>query len=310
MGRGALRHLFIINRHAGKKESWKTISSQLDALRVPNLSVRYTSCRGDATAIAREFVGQSDDFARIYACGGDGTLNEVIRGVYDLENCAVAPVPIGSGNDFIRSFPFEREDFLNIKSLIGGETLEVDLLRCGEHISCNSVTIGYDCAVAKNVDKFKRLRLITSSFAYKLSIFYCLINGRKHLFKIITDGREIKNDGTYLLSVCAKGKFYGGGIKCSPKADNSDGYIDFMCVKTVGVLKFVSLLPTFVKGGHIDNPRFDFVEHKKCRTVEYISERETEIGVDGEIIPVRRAKIEVLPKAVKIIVPNKMSGSV
>lgn len=304
MGRGALRNLFIINRHAGKKNSWKTVSEQLQSLNPPNLTVKYTSCRGDATVIAREFVCNSSDFVRVFACGGDGTINEVVKGVFDLDNCAVAPVPIGSGNDFIRSFPYEKEEFLDIKRLLSGNICEIDLLKCGEYLSDNSITIGFDCAVAKNVDKFKHRKLITPGLAYKLSIFYCLLTGRKHNFRIKIDGREVEHKGTYLLSVCAKGKYYGGGIKCSPKADNSDSLIDFMYIPTVGVLKFVSLLSTFIKGEHIDNPKLDFVEHTKCKTIEYISDSPMEIGVDGEIVTVKRAEITVLPKSVKMIMPN------
>ncbi len=299
-----MRHLFIINRRAGKNESWKTVTEQLERLNIENLTVKYTRFHGDATAIARDFVKGSDEFAKVFACGGDGTINEVVKGVYDLKNCAVAPVPIGSGNDFIRSFEFPREDFLNIEKLLNGDFVEIDLLKCGSLISDNSITIGYDCAVAKNVDKFKNRKLISSSLAYKLSIFYCLLNGRKHNFKIIADGEELETDTTYLLSVCAKGKYYGGGIKCSPQADNSDGLIDFMCVPTVSAAKFVSLLPTFIKGEHIDNPKLDFIRHMKCREVEYISDEPTEIGIDGEIVTIKDAKISVIPKAVKIILPK------
>lgn len=304
MGRGHLRNLFIINRHAGKNDSYKSVLSRLESLSSENLTVKYTSCRGDATAIAREFVQNSPEPVRVFACGGDGTINEVIRGVCGLENCAVAPVPIGSGNDFIRSFEIPKEKYLDLNNLFNGREVCIDLLECGEHLSDNSITIGYDCAVAKNVDKFKNWKLITSSFAYKLSIFYCLLNGRKHNFKIKTDGELLDNKGTYLLSISAKGKYYGGGIKCAPKSDNSDGLIDFMCVPTVGAFKFISLLPTFIKGGHIDNPRFGFVTHKKCKTVEYISDEPFEIGVDGEIVTTDYAKITVLPKAVRIILPE------
>jgi YegS/Rv2252/BmrU family lipid kinase len=309
MEREHLRNLVIINKHAGKNESYRRVTDQLEKLSLENPEVKYTSCRSDAIRIAREFVSGCDDFVRIFACGGDGTVNEVLSGVYDLKNCAVAVVPIGSGNDFIRSFGFSKEDFLDLNNLANGTETKVDLLKCGDYISCNSITIGYDCAVAKNVARFKNRRFITASLAYKLSIFYCLLKGRKHNFKIKTDGHTIENPGTYLLSVSAKGKYYGGGIKCSPQADNSDGLIDFMSIPTVGVIKFVSLLPTFIKGDHIDNPKLGFVTHKKCATVEYISDTPVEIGIDGEIVQTKYAKITVLPEAARIILPKRTSGS-
>ena len=296
-----MRHLFIINKHSGKNDSYKTIEEQTFGL---NVDVAYTEHRGHATELAREYVKQSDEPAVIYACGGDGTVNEVIRGVYDLDNCSVAPVPIGSGNDFIRSFDVRREEFLDVKRLMEGEDISVDLLKCNNRISDNSISVGFDCMVAKNVDKFKRWKLISSSFAYKLSIFYCLFMGRRHNFSIIADGKKLEQKSTYLLSICAKGKYYGGGIKCAPLADNADGKIDFLYVPTVGVLKFISLLPTFVKGDHINNPKLDFICHDKFSEVEYISDEPFDIGFDGEIFSVTNAKISVLPKAVKIRIPR------
>ncbi|MBR1730922.1 MAG: hypothetical protein IJ725_00600, partial [Ruminococcus sp.] len=223
---------------------------------------------------------------------------------YDIDNCAFAPIPTGSGNDFIRSFDREKEDFLNIEKMMNGGEVSIDLLKCNDRVSCNSVTVGFDCAVAKNVEKFKKKKFISSSFAYKLSIFYCLFSGRKHDFSIVIDGAEYKNDGTYLLSLCAKGKYYGGGIKCAPKADNRDGLIDFMVIPTVGVVKFIGLLPSFTKGEHLDNPKADFIVHKKCDTVDYISDKPFEIGIDGEIVTVNEARISVLKEALKVILPD------
>ena len=297
-----MRHLFIINKNAGKSKRYERVEKQLNEL--DGVEIRYTEHKGHASEIAEEAVKNSDDFVNIYACGGDGTINEVLSGVYKYDNCAVAPVPVGTGNDFIRSFGIDADKFLNLADLMNGRTAEVDLLRCGDKISANSITVGFDCAVAKNVDKFKRVKLISSSFAYKLSIFYCLLTKRRHNFRIIADGEMLKCDTTYLLSVCAKGKYYGGGIKCAPLADNSDGMIDFMYIPTLGVLKFVSLLSKFVKGQHIDNPKMPFVYHSKFSSVKFESDEPFEIGVDGEIYTVDAAEITILKKAQKIILPK------
>ncbi len=299
-----MRHLFIINKFSGKGKAWIDIKAQVDRyIGEENFDVYYTKSRGDATSAARKYVLEHDDFTRIYSCGGDGTLNEILNGVYDLENCAVAPVPIGSGNDFIRSFSIEKEKFLDIDSLINGKETTVDLLKCGDKISCNSITVGFDCAVAKNVEKFKSRRFISAGLAYKLSIFYCIFKERRHNFKIISDGETLESKTTYLLSICAKGKYYGGGIKCAPLADNSDGYIDFTAITTVGVLKFVSLLSTFAKGKHINNPKIDFIFHKKASSICYRNNEPFEIGIDGEIFTVEKADIKLLKNTQKIILP-------
>lgn len=299
-----MKHLFIINKTAGKAESYRKVISQLEQIKTDDVIVRYTEKPAHAAELARGYVRQSDEYVRVYACGGDGTVNEVISGIYDLDNCAFAPVPTGSGNDFIRSFDCDQSDFLNIEKLMDGSEKVIDLLRCNDRISCNSVTVGFDCAVAKNVEKFKNNRFLTAESAYKMSIFYCLINGRKHDFNIAIDGKDIPRDSTYLLSLCAKGKYYGGGIKCAPEADNSDGMIDFTVIPTVAVIKFLRLLPSFTKGEHLDNPKTDFIVHQKCKEVEYKSDTPFEIGIDGEIITVEKAKISILPKALRVVIPS------
>ena len=66
------------------------------------------------------------------------------------------------------------------------------------------------------------------------------------------------------------------------------------------------LLPSFIKGEHLDNPKADFIRYKKAREVEYISDEETEIGIDGEIFKIKQVKISVLPKAQRVIIPQKI----
>ncbi len=301
-----MEHLFIINRYAGKKDNYNFITDQIKEINLDNYTIIDTQCKGDATKKAREFVKNSNDFVYIYACGGDGTFNEVLNGVYDLDNCAVAVVPVGTGNDFVRSFDIPRESFLNIKKLIDGEIKQVDLISCNGLIGANTVSLGYDCAVAKNMPKFKRWKFINSETAYIISILYCILNERKHNFRISADSLDIKrNSKTYLMSIAAKGKYYGGGIKCTPKAENDDGYLDFLCVDTVSVFTILQLLPTFMKGGHLDNPKFDkILQHSKHKTIRYSSDEPFEIGIDGEIITTTNAVVTVLPKAQKIIIPK------
>ena len=294
-----MKLLFIINRQAGKNESYKLVEDQLS--KHYDAEVRYTEYSGHAAVLAKEFSEKYGKNSLIFACGGDGTLNEVICGSHGLGS-VVAPVPTGSGNDFIRDFEIPRESYLDIDSLINGRDVEIDLICCNDKISGNSVTVGFDCAVAKNVERFKKKRFISPGLAYKLSIFYCLFKEWRHKLSVVADGRSLAADDC-LLSLCAKGKYYGGGIKCAPKASRDDGKLDFMYIPTIGVLKFISLLPTFSKGGHIDNPKTAFIRHFKSDRVIYEADEPFEIGIDGEILTVDKAEIGVLKGAQTIRIP-------
>ena len=120
-----MRHLFIINKNAGKNKKNLPVLEKIEKQQGDNVVIRYTEKAQDATDIAREFVSESDEFVRVYACGGDCTVNEVLSGIYDLDNCALGVIPIGSGNDFIRSFDGEKEDFRDIERMMNGSEVEV-----------------------------------------------------------------------------------------------------------------------------------------------------------------------------------------
>ena len=97
-----MRHLFIINPAAGKRETTAKLEQQLKTLSFPH-EVVYTEGAGDAKRIAAEAAALGEP-VRIYACGGDGTLNEVVNGAAGHDHVAVTCVPKGTGNDFLKVF--------------------------------------------------------------------------------------------------------------------------------------------------------------------------------------------------------------
>ena len=168
------------------------------------------------------------------------------------------------------------------------------------------VSAGYACEVADRAQKNKRLPLMSGPFAYKLAIVQCLITKRRHSFIPYADGKRIelpKGYKTQMLAVAAKGKYYGGGIKATPRAELDDGLIDFMSIPTVPLSKFASLLGPFTRGEHIDNPKAPFILHNKCRQMKFDNNGELKIGIDGEMFVMRDPVISVVPKAIDIIIP-------
>ena len=97
-----MRHLFIINPAAGKRGTTPQLEALLEKLTFPH-EVVYTQQEGDARRFTQE-AARSGEAVRIYACGGDGTLNEVVNGAAGLSHVAVTNVPKGTGNDFLKIF--------------------------------------------------------------------------------------------------------------------------------------------------------------------------------------------------------------
>ena len=302
-----MEHLFIINPAAGKADKSLELTEKIKAAaNGEKVTIKLTQKPGDATEFVRSHLKSTSDFTRVYACGGDGTANEVLRGVMGFDNAAIGIIPMGSGNDFVRSFEsYSKEDFTDIEQMMHGNDMAVDVMECGGRYSMNIMSVGYDAAVAKNVDKFKRLPLVSGSLAYKISIVYCLFTKRKHKYRVIADGMEFADENvSTLLAVAGKGKYYGGGIKAAPNAEFSDGKIEFMHITTISVIRFILLLNLFIKGEHVDNPKLPFVKCFKCTTLTFESDKNIDIGFDGEIISMKNPKITVIPKAVRVIVPK------
>ena len=108
-----MKHVFIINPTAGKADSRQKIYDMADALRAKHdLDVQciLTKKQGHATEIARRLCDSGEEL-RFYACGGDGTVNEVANGIIGYDNAAMTVIPVGTGNDFLRNFGDDLEKF-------------------------------------------------------------------------------------------------------------------------------------------------------------------------------------------------------
>lgn len=301
-----MKHLFILNAFAGSKDTTPETEQKIRALGRDDVVIEYTSCKGDAAAIARRYASAGEPL-RVYACGGDGTANEAMTGLIGCDNAALGIIPVGTGNDYIRSLPGRREDFLDIEKMLGGTTIPVDVLRCGEHYALNSVSAGYDCAVADRAQKNKRWPLVSGSVAYKIAILQCLFTKRRHTFIPYADGEQIRLPAGYktqMLAVAAKGKYYGGGIKATPCAELGDGLIDYMSIPTVPLRKFATLLGAFTRGEHIDNPKAPFILHQKCREMRFTDSAPLKMNVDGEMFTFENPVVTVVPQAIRIIIPS------
>ena len=126
------RHLFVLNPAAGTKDRTENLTEAIKRLKLkePYDIFITDGVRAAENGVCRYLSEHKDDFVRVYACGGDGTLSEVVNGAFRSggKNYAVAVVPIGSGNDFVKSLGVPAECFLDLQALIKGDAVDVDLL--------------------------------------------------------------------------------------------------------------------------------------------------------------------------------------
>ncbi len=304
-----MKHLFILNAFAGKKSSVDELRAKIEKLNLDGeCIIETTKGRGDATTIVRKYISESNEFVRVYACGGDGTANEAMSGMVGYTNCALGVIPVGTGNDFVKSFDYTADDFRDLDKMTKGRTSTIDLLECGGNYAMNCISAGYDCAVAKLAQRIKRFPLMTGPTAYKVALVLCLFSKRRHKFSTFADGVEIELPKGYksqMMCVAGNGKFYGGGFKATPLADFCDGNIDFLSVPTISLVKFAGLIGIFTKGEHIGHEKAKFITHKKCKVLQFKYKENIDIGLDGEIFNMKDPVITVLPQALSVILPEE-----
>lgn len=304
-----MKHIFIINPTAGKYDQSKEMQAKIE-LAFSNCGcndpydIYISKYPQDATHYARK-QAISGETIRFYACGGDGTLNEVLNGISDQDNCSLAIIPIGTGNDFVKSFTeYKESDFLDIEAQINGKESKIDVLKIGDMLSINLISSGLDSAIASNVSKFKRLPYIDGNGAYNLSLIYCFFTSLYHSFSFSIDHEQYP-DGSYIFAVAANGKCYGGGYRAAPLADIQDGYIDVVCVKKVSRIRVLNLVSTYKKGEHLALE--DSVIFKRAKRLQLFSKKPFIMNIDGEIKTMKNPCIKILPSYLSFSLPRKQA---
>ncbi|MBR2702415.1 MAG: hypothetical protein IKE77_10060, partial [Erysipelotrichaceae bacterium] len=227
-----MKHIFIINPAAGKADSTNEIVGQLTKIRDLDYQVYITRVPKDATEYIKTVCSENPDTEyRFYACGGDGTINEVANGVMGFENASMTAVPVGSGNDYVKYFG-GREKFLNLEKLVNGEEIMVDVLKVRDHYALNAVHFGFDTVVLKTMIAVKRKPIIGGKNAYYTGVIKGLFSGLNNRCRITADG-EAMNDGNYMLCTVCNGTHVGGSFKSAPRSVIDDGYAEVCCFSVV-----------------------------------------------------------------------------
>ena len=300
-----MRHVFILNPIAGKNKTALTLRGKIDAYfsKHPDMeySIRLTDGVGSATRIAAEECAHGDA-VRLYACGGDGTLQETASGIpLHSANVELAVIPCGSGNDFVRTYG-GKEAFSNLADLIEGESVTVDAVDCGACLSLNIAAIGLDAAVGLKMNKYKMLPGVSGSMAYNTAVVdvVCHPIGVDMSIEIDTPDGTIRRKGKYLMTLAANGRFYGGGYQGAPTALTDDGLLNFVLVKKISRFEIPFVLGKYKAGNH---------EGVKCIETVCGSEMRVKASkpavctIDGECFTTDAITFKVIPNAFNFALP-------
>lgn len=302
-----MKHIFIINPAAGKSDNRQSIYDMADHLRIEHgLDVQciLTKRQGHAIELTRKLCESGEDL-RFYACGGDGTANEVANGIYGYDNAAMTIIPVGTGNDFLKNFGDDAEKFRDAENLWNGASFPIDVISVNGRIALTIACTGLDARVAKDVHKFSESPLLDGKSSYVVSL------AANFLFKRIASHWTLTLDGVtttkdYTLVAVCNGRYYGGGFMPVAEARMDDGVLNTLVVDKVSRKTFLQFVGPYSKGNYRQ-----FSHAARCfNSKEIIIDSDKEDIVtclDGECITSNHVLIRLADKKLNFFGPDGCS---
>ncbi|MCL2842848.1 MAG: diacylglycerol kinase family lipid kinase [Oscillospiraceae bacterium] len=297
-----MRHLFILNPIAGggrrTEEARQTIQTVMSAQPEP-WELYETTGPKDAIRKVTEAAKQGQS-VRVYACGGDGTLNECVNGAVGYTNVAVTHFPTGTGNDFIKTFDTGRELFFDLNRLLDAEVMALDVIDAGGRYGINICSVGIDARIGADVHQYSNWPLVGGKGAYVVSLLANVIKRVAEPYEIEVEDKVYRQKIT-LICLC-NGRSYGGAFTPVPDAMPDDGLLDILMAKQVSRLGVAYVVGKYAKGKFRDVPRV--ITHLQGKQATIRADHEFVVNVDGEILRRREVSFRLLPQAVNFFAPR------
>ena len=318
-----MKHLIILNQKAGSEKDVEAFKKQIEeAFKGKQYDIYLTTGPRSVIPFLKEYLSKNNDVLRVYACGGDGTIHEVVNAIMGYENVELAIYASGTGNDFVKIYS-ETNDydqivkekvgakrFQNFKTLIEGEAKPIDISKMtGPSLSepwysINVINFGFDAIVGVkgNYNKSKGYKNPYGPRA----IIPAILGGRYNKIVVKADGDQL-NKKKMLLASLGQGQWVGAQYHASPKSDNTDGLIDVVLLKCMSLPRLmIQYFGKYTKGEHLDDPKLmKRIVYKRAKEIEIIGKKPIDICVDGEICSGEYFKVECLPGALKLVIPAK-----
>lgn len=301
-----MKHLFIVNpaaRQGNRTTFVTTLIRQVFERRGEDYEVYLT--KGPLDAIGRiQAEAQWESDLRVYACGGDGTINECASACAGLPNVAMACFPCGTGNDFVKLFGAEKDKFMNIASLVDGEISPMDIIKVNDRYSLNICSVGLDSRVGVGVHSYSNIPVIgrgKSAYIVSTMVEFCK-NITDHL-SVTVDGKLYQGD---MNTVCiCNGTWYGGSFNPVPDARPDDGILDILLIRGLKRYQLPLLVTKYGKGKYKELPQY--ITHIQTDSLVIEAEEPFLVQMDGEGMTTNRAEIQLLKGGLRFLHPRDMA---
>jgi YegS/Rv2252/BmrU family lipid kinase len=286
---------FIINPKSGTDRN-KTLQTEIDkcfAVDKFEIQIFYTEFAGHASGLSAKCA--EEKFETVVAVGGDGTVNEVARGLLNT-GTSLGIVPKGSGNGLARTCGIPLQVPAALEVIKNGYSKLIDAGTANDELFLSNAGTGFDSYVAMQCHQ-KNSRGLLMYIRTSVAAFTTY---KGKTYTITIDGKEI-NDKAIMVSI-ANGNEFGYGFKIAPTASNFDGKLDIIIIKplnffTAGKVSFHAWWGNLHK--------YSKVKHLMGREIKISTKEMQHYQLDGDArnADSNELNIKILPKALQVLVP-------
>jgi YegS/Rv2252/BmrU family lipid kinase len=304
--------LVIVNPNAGNgkgKKDWEMIAALLKKEEILS-AVKFTERKGHAIKLSQEAI--SSGFRKIITVGGDGTLNEVVNGVFANNTCpstdvVLSLIPVGTGNDWGRMFGIPLDYGRAVKIIKedkrqGHDVGLISFYNGNEKINryfINIAGFGFESVVVKKTN-YQKDHGHGGKFIYFYNLLTSLLTYKNTRAEITIDG-ELINANVFSVNI-GNGRYCGGGMRQTPNALPDDGLLDVTIINGMGKFEIIRNLKILYDGTILNHPK---VEGYRCKNIKVNSDSIMYIEADGESLGHTPAEFSIVPSGINIVYGTK-----
>jgi len=296
----------IVNPTAGAGRTAKKWPQIMGLLKSNGLRFEHdlTEAPGHAIELAKSAAKKG--YELVVSVGGDGTIHEIVNGLYDagsMGDVMLGIISTGAGNDYIRTIGIPRHHEEACRCLMKPRKLVVDL-GVVEYVSNGQITkrlfvnfagLGFDAEVVKaTTQRFKALGSLPS---YLIGLLTTFLSYENREVSLELDGQAEERKVCVILM--GNGKYGGGGMLTTPHADPTDGLLDVLIIDALSKRDLLWSLPRIYRGTHLTHPK---VTVKRAREIDIRPTQQMSVEADGELLGEAPARFHVLPAALTVVI--------
>ncbi|GAB3042939.1 diacylglycerol kinase [Virgibacillus ainsalahensis] len=290
----------IYNPTSGREAFKKVLPTVLERFEVAGYetSAHATTCEGDATEAARVAVDREYDL--VIAAGGDGTINEVINGIAELEpRPKLGIIPMGTTNDFARALHIPRDIKKAVDIILADQSMLLDIGRVNNDQYFMNIA-GGGKLTELTYEVPSKLKTILGQMAYYMKGVEMLPSLKPIRAKIEYDGNIVDED--IMLFLLSNTNSVAGFEKLAPDAKIDDGYFDLLILRKINLAEFIRIASLALRGAHLESENIIYVHAKHIKVT---TDEKMQLNIDGEYGGLLPGEFTNLKQHIEFFVPDE-----